>query len=582
MNNTQIKITERWDLDNIYPSFAVWKSEYNNLLKKIDNFSSYHKQIKNKLYDAITELHSIERQLSKIYLYPKLKYDLDCLNNDNIMYFNQVNDLISQYSFKTNFFTIELLKISNSDLNQLFINNPKLKEYEFIIEKIRNEKKHYLSLKEENIISLTDQVRNTQERIFDKLNDADVNFGLINGVELNHGNYHNFITSVDVNVRKDAFTMYHQYYKNHFNTLSECLITQVKNNLFLSKTRKYKNPMNMYLDSDKINNRLYINLIKSVHKNLNLLHEYLKLKKDELNIKEMHMYDMYVKVNEPLDKKYTYEEAKDIVLNSLKPFGDELVNIASIGLNNNWVDVYPNKGKTSGAYSSGCYDTKPYILLNFNHTFSSVETLAHELGHSIHSYYSRVNQPYQYSDYSIFLAEIASNTHELLLFNYLLQNSNSKQEKKYILEIILDSFRASIFRQTHFAEFEMIIHDRELNNDTLTNQGIIDIYYDLNKKYYDKVLFQDELIKYEALRIPHFYSSFYVYKYAIGLAVAHVFASRIINNKTNAINEYIDFISAGSSKYPLDVLKRAGIDVNSVVDDAFKLMKHYLDEYKKL
>ena len=581
---TKTNSKEMWDLDKIYPSFHVWEKEFDKCKEEITDFIKYKKIIKSNLYEVISKLFQIDRNISKLFAYAHLNYDLDSLNDTNNLMMSKIQGMLDIYSVNTDFVNNEINKFTNKDLDKQFQLYDGLDEYRFIIENIRRNKKHMLSLKEENLLSLSGTIHDTQSRIFDKLNDSDSLFGIINGTELTHGNYHNFIISKDRNIREEAFTKYHEYYKNHSNSISECLITEVKNNILMAKIRKYSDPLSMYLDGEKVKPKIYDNMIKSVNNNLDIFYEFLKVRKNELNLEELHMYDLYVPLNEDISHEYSYEEAKDIVLESLKVMGLEYYNIAKDGLNNNWVDVYPSKGKTSGAYSSGTYDTKPYILLNYNKTLNSVETLAHELGHSMHSYYSRVTNPYQYSNYSILLAEIASNTHELLLFDYLLKTSSDKKMKKRILEIILNSFKSSIFRQTQFAEFEKIIHNNEQNNEPLTTNSILDIYYDLNKKYYGDIVVSDELIKYESLRIPHFYSSFYVYKYALGLGVAYIFAMKIINKEENAVNNYLKFIKSGGTNYPIDILKSCGIDLESkdVIDDALKIFAKYLEEYKKI
>ncbi len=580
MTNTNNQ--EKWDLATIYPSFLVWKEDYDKLVIDIEKFKKYQGKVVKQLYKIINELINLERSLSKVYLYAKLNYDINCLDEINNVHYSQALSLLDMFTSSTSFVEIEILEMSSLDLEDNFKNNPDLENYKFLIDKIRIEKEHFLSLKEEELLAKAGTILDTNSRIFDKLNDADVYFGEINGKELTHGNYSVFIRDKDRKIREKAFTLYHEYYKKHYNTISECLITQVKGNIFTSNIRNFKDPLTMYLNPDKISNNVYENLIKSVRGNITIFDEYLEIRQKELGLKELHMYDLYVPMNNETNKQYTYEQAKEIVLNSLKPLGNEYMSIASYGLNDNWVDVYPSKGKTSGAYSSGTYDTKPYILMNFDNSLRSVETLAHELGHSMHSYYSNNNNPYHYSNYSIFLAEIASNTHELLLFDYLLKKSDDPKINKRIIETILDSFKGSIFRQTQFAEFEKIIHDKEMNGETLTSNKLIEIYHELNNDYYGKVVINDDLIKYEALRIPHFYSSFYVYKYAIGLSLAYVFANRIINKEEGAVENYLKFISSGSSKYPLEVLKDCNIDLekNNVVEEALKIFNEYLNMYK--
>jgi len=347
MTNTNKK--DMWDLDNIYLSFHVWNQEFENIKIIIEDFSKYKNTIKNNLLLVLNELINIERILSKLYLFAKLNYDLDSLKDENNLLLNKIQSLLDLFSLKTDFVEIEIIKLMDKNLEIQYAKFPELLEYNFLIKKIRNEKKHFLSLKEENILSLSGTILGTNSRIFDKLNDSDCSFGLIDNVELTHGNYHNFITDKDQNIRRRAFVQYHEYYKNHANSISECLITEIKSNIFISNIRKYKEPLDMYLNSDKVSKEVYENLILSVHNNLHLLDEYLQIKKDELKLDELHMYDMFVPLNEDIKLEYTYDQATSIVLESLKPMGEEFYNIAFNGLNNHWVDVYPSKGKASGA-----------------------------------------------------------------------------------------------------------------------------------------------------------------------------------------------------------------------------------------
>ncbi len=338
----------------------------------------------------------------------------------------------------------------------------------------------------------------------------------------------------------------------------------------------------MSLNNDNIKEQVYTDLITSVHNNLPLLHKYYDLKGKANGIKHQHMYDLYVKSGE-YNRKFTFDEAEKIVKESIKVLGSDYANNYAKAFSEHWIDVYYRKGKYSGAYSSGTYDTYPYVLLNFKDDFESIETLAHEMGHSMHSYYSCKNNPYHLSSYPIFLAEIASNVNELLLFDYMLKTSQDKNEQKYILETILDSFRGSIFRQTQFAEFEKILHDNYEKNSALTTEEITNIYYDLNKLYYGDNIISDDLIRYEGLRIPHFYSSFYVYKYATGLAIAYIFASRILNKEKQSLENYLKFLSIGGTDYPLNVLKSCGIDFScQIVDEAMGIFNKYLQEYEEL
>lgn len=579
---------ETWDLTPIYKDRKDWYEDYNQLLAKVDGLKIDYTFIKSgkSLYNALEEINKLERQISKLALYTKLIHDADGLDLEASKMVQDADNLISLYTSKTSYISVALKKLNSKALEVLKKENPNLEEYHHFFELLLKERKHILSLKEEQLLANSFYIRTGGEKAFEALDYVDAFFKDVtkNGKkeQLNHANYALFIKDKDNSIRRKAFLNYYEFYKNHHEVLSNCLINSFKNDSFIAKTRKYPNTLTMALDGDNLKPKMYQDIVASVHKNINLFHEYLGLKKLANNLKEQHMYDIYLP-SASYNKKFSYEEAKKIVLESVKILGEGYSQDYQRAFRENWLDPFYRKGKYSGAYSSGAYDTFPYVLLNYQEDFYSVETLAHEMGHAMHSFYSKQNNLYQNATYSIFLAEIASNVNEILLFNYMLNNTQNNDEKKYFLEIILDSFKGSIFRQIHFAEYEMIVHDKIDHNISLSSKELSDIYYDLNKFYYGSNVINDDLIRYEYLRIPHFYSSFYVYKYATGLALAYVFANRIINKEKGALDNYLKFLKSGGKAYPLEILKECGILVNQkLIDEAMLIFKKYLKDYKEL
>ncbi len=574
-----------WNLEAIYENDNLWERDLKSLNEDIDNFSktsiNFIKSGKT-LYETITTYYNLERKTLKIYKYAKLMSDADGLSNKATKMVMRAEKLFEDFGTKTIFFDNEIKKINNGLLSKLLKEEPKLETYNYFFKKVLKNKKHILSSREEEILAKSSFIREGYETIFSKIDAVDVTFKKVFGKELNHSTYSVFLKDKNQKLRKTAYLNYHNYYKEHANSIGMCLINSLKNDSFVANVRKYKDPLNMALDGDNIKPKVYNDLIKSVHDNLNLLEKYLLLKAKACHIDKPHMYDLYL-MSANYNRKFTFDEGFNTALKSVEVLGKEYSDIYKKALTERWIDVYYRKGKYSGAYSSGSYDTYPYLLLNYNDTFRAVETLSHEMGHSMHSYYAKANNPYHTGHYPIFLAEIASNVGELLLFDYMLKNSDDKEEQKYILEIILDSFKGSIFRQTQFAEYEKIIHEKVQSDESLSPKDLTDIYYELNKTYYGNNIVSDDIIRYEALRIPHFYSAFYVYKYATGLAIAYVFAGRIINHEKNAVENYLKFLKIGGTNYPLEVLKECDINFsNKVIDEAMETFKTYLNKYEEL
>ena len=403
-------------------------------------------------------------------------------------------------------------------------------------------------------------------------------------IEFKHVSKIYSLKSKDRNVRKAAFNSLYKSYMQFKNTFASLLKGNIKSNFFVSKTRKYNSPLEMYLFDDYIDKKLYLELIEKVNKNLDINHDYMKVRKKILGLDSLHMYDVYAPLVDNIAKEYSYEEAKEIVINALKPLGEDYIKNLTYLFDNNCIDVYHNKNKRSGAYSWGSYDTMPYVLLNFEGEFNDVSTIAHELGHSMHSLYSNKNRPYHDHGYPIFLAEIASTVNEILLNKYCSENAKTKEEKAYYLNNLLEMFRSTLIRQTMFAEFELKIHDLEEEGESLTEELISNTYYEINKKYFGEDVISDDEIKVEWARIPHFYTSFYVFKYATGISAAAKIAGDILEKKEGALENYIEFLSSGGSDYPLEILKKVGIDManDDTIDKALNMFKNTLEEFKKL
>jgi oligoendopeptidase F len=474
-------------------------------------------------------------------------------------------------------------------LKDLMKSDNRLSDYTHYLKDISRQRKHVLSHKEENILALSGEMAASSQLIFGMIDNADIKFPAIkdsNGesCELTKGRYSKFMESRDRRVRKDAFEALYTTYEKQKNTISSTLSSSVKKDFFFSKVRKYPSSIEAALFDDNAPISVYDNLINAVSANLDTMYKYMKLRKKALKVKELHMYDLYVPIVEDIDFKITYEESREMVTESLQPLGNSYTDTLKDGLEGGWVDVYENKGKTSGAYSWGCYDTHPYILMNYENIINHAFTLTHEMGHAMHTYYSNKNQSYMKAGYKIFVAEVASILNEILLTDHLLKTLEDEKKKLYILNHYLEQFRGTVYRQTMFAEFEKIIHGNSENQIPLTVESLSNIYHELNIKYYGPDIVIDPLIDLEWARIPHFYSSFYVYKYAIGFSTAAALSENILDGNSDAVSRYIEFLSSGGSDYPIDLLKKAGVDVTSPepVKNALKIFSRLVDNMEQL
>ena len=590
-NRSEIDNKYKWDLSKIYKDEHDIKKDIEKVKEITQDFLKYQNHIvdnKETLLDATNTYFSIIRILDKLIVYSNMKYHEDMGNSKSKSLVGKISTLSDEIFEQIAFYVPEVSK-SDYDTIKEYLKDEKLKTYSFIFEDLFRDKEHVLSLKEEQMLARLGETLSASSDIYDSLDDVDLKFGNIKDedgkeIELNNSNYTRLIKSPNREVRKNTFETFYKSYKDFENTFAATLKGSIDADTFIAKTRKYKSVLDMSLFGENIDPKLYKNLITKVNKSLDTLHEYIKLKKEVLHLDDLHMYDIYVPLIKSNDKKYTYEEGKALVLEALKPLGDTYINDLKKIFNSNCIDVYNNKNKKSGAYSWGCYDSLPYVLLNYENTFNDVSTIAHELGHSMHSYYSKTNQEYHNSSYTIFLAEIASTVNEILLNRYAYEKATTKEEKLSILDSLLESFRTTLYRQTMFAEFELIIHEANENGEVLTSEYLNNEYYKLNKKYYGNDIISDEEIKYEWMRISHFYNSFYVYKYATGISIAAKIVSDILSNKKDAVKNYLEFLKSGGKTYSLDILKNVGIDIvnDNTIDEALKMFKDTLEEFKKV
>lgn len=580
-----------WDLERIYEKSQLIDDDIKKvkeLTTKLEQYKEHIMDSSNNLYEVIDLYYQIIRIIDKLVVYSNMKYHEDMGIAKNQVLVEKIDKLANELSEKIAFIQPELLKYDYSVVESYIKENDLLKEYAFSLEDTFRQKPYTLDEKEEMMLARLGEVFNNSENTFEMLDTVDLTFNDIkdkdgNILSLNQSNYSLYIRSEDRILRKNAFYSFYDSYIKHKNTFASTLYGDIKTNFFLSNTRGYKNPLFMSLYDDNISEDLYNKLISKVNDNLDISHDYIRLRKKVLNLDELHMYDIYAPLVKDMDKKYTYEEAVDLVKASLGVLGEDYIKNLSFLFNSNCIDVYHNKNKKTGAYSWGCYDTLPYVLLNFEGNFNDVSTIAHELGHSMHSYYSKKNNKYQYSNYTIFLAEIASTVNEILLNKYCSNNAKTKEEKMFYLNNLLESLRTTLIRQTMFAEFEKKLYDLEQEGEILTEELISNTYYDLNKKYYGDDIISDPEIRLEWARISHFYSSFYVYKYATGISIACKIADDILSGKENALENYIEFLSSGGNDYSLNILKKVGIDIENddTIDKALELFRKTIEEFEK-
>lgn len=581
----------KWDLSKMYKSDKDIEndiSEVNKLTPEILKYKSHIMDSSSSLYEFLKLTEKQDRILSKLYVYAKMNYDADTTNNDSKALKMRIDKINEQLNELYAFIEPEMLSASYDIVLDYIKENKALDEYRFYLESIFRFKDHSLSLEQEDIFVRALNAFGNCSEAFSNINNADIDLGYVKdesgeNVKLTASNYINFMKSKNRDVRKNAFSSMYNYYKSLKNTLSSTYVGQIKEDLFVTNVKKYPSTLERSLFLDNIDKSVYDNLINTIHDNLDLMYEYMSIRKKMLKLDEVHMYDIYVDLVDIDTKTIPFDEGKKILFDALKPLGNQYLKDLNQAFDEKWIDIYPSKGKKSGAYSWGCYDSYPYLLLNYNDTTDAVSTMAHELGHSMHSYYSK-SQNYVDSNYPIFLAEIASTVNEVLINDFLYKHAATKEEKIYYLVDFLDSVRTTIYRQTMFAEFEMIMHKKEMDGIPLTEKEISDTYYNLNKLYYGDGVISDDLIRYEWSRIPHFYTSFYVYKYSTGLSSALSIASKVIKGDTETRDKYLEFLKSGGNDYPLEILKKVGVDMTTPKPtlDALSMFKDKLEELKSL
>lgn len=587
-----IPVEYTWDLEDLFESVEAWEEEFTNVSKLAEDFPKHKGEFtksSDSLLQALKDLETISRSMMNVYSYTSLKLDEDTRIGDSQSLSARARSLYVQFSSSTSFFEPELLTVDEETIKTYMEEKPELKLYAQYFDNILRKKDHVLSAREESILAQNGEVASASSKIYSMLNNADIKFPSIKDedgkdVELTKGNFIPFMESKDRQVRENAFKEFYSVYEGLKNTFAATLDGDLKANIFNAKIRNYKNTREASLDRNNIPLKVYDNLIKAVHENLDTMYKYMEIRKRALGVEELHMYDIYTPMVKDVDFDIEYEEGLDLIKKGLAPLGKEYLDVVNEGFTSRWIDVYENKGKRSGAYSGGTYDSKPYILLNYHPTLDNVFTIAHEMGHSIHSYFTRKNQPLVYGNYSIFVAEVASTANESLLLDHMLKNVKDKNEKIYLLNHYLESFRGTVFRQTMFAEFEMKINEHLENGGALTAEYLSKSYKELNELYYGPNVVIDDEIAIEWARIPHFYYNFYVFQYATGFSAAVALSKKILEEGEPAVEKYIDFLKSGSSDYPINVLKRAGVDMTTEepVNNAMKLFKELVDELDQL
>ena len=585
----EISPSNTWDLAPLFSDLGSWKKEFERLEAAAPEISTFEGKLAESaevLQKAIECYLDISQSLEKVYCYCHLLSDVDTANNTNLGYLGQATNLYTRISALSSFLTPELLSIEESTLNN-YLESPLLAPYARMIREIVRYKKHTLTKKEELLLARATEVFMSSEKIFSQLNNADLKFGnlTVEGEEkpLTHSTYSVFLKNSDRDVRRSAYEAYYDAFESHKNTISTSLTGSIKKDIYLANVKNYPNALERSLFNDDVKRSVYENLIETVSNNLEPLHRYYEIRKEKLGLQELYIYDTYLPLVSEIKTNYSYEEASEMVIDSLAPLGSDYTSTLKAGLfEERWVDRFENKGKRSGAYHSGCYGSLPYMLLNYNHeNLNDIFTLTHEAGHAMHSHYSSSNQTYQDHSYTIFVAEVASTFNEQLLNKHLRDvHANNPQMSSYLINHHIDDIKATFYRQTMFAEFELLTHEHAERNESLTLDVYRDIYRNLLEKYFGPAITIREIDELECLRIPHFYSAFYVYKYATGISAAISLAKKVLDSEEGSLERYLNFLKSGRTKYPIEQLRDAGVDMETPepIETAIGVFSNLIDQ----
>ena len=591
-NREELSENLTWDLTKIFANDQEFDEKYQELSEELTQAEKYKGTLANgatAFLNALEFVLDVYRKIEVLYVYAHLKNDQDTANTTYQALHSRAGSLMAKVGESVSWLEPEVLQLSDETIWSYFEEEPKLEIYRHFVQQMVDNRAHVLSADQEALLAGAGEIFGASSSTFSVLNNADLVFPTITGengekIQLSHGVYGQLLESTDRSVREAAFKGLYEVYEQFRNTFASTLSAHIKGYNFKAKARHYHSAREASLSNNHVPESVYDTLVEVVNKHLPLLHRYMELRKRLLNVEELHMYDLYTPVLGEAPIKFSYEDARAKALEALQPMGEEYMAVVEEAFADRWIDVVENKGKRSGAYSSGSYDTKPYILLNWHDTLDQLFTLVHEMGHSVHSFFTRSNQPYVYGDYSIFLAEIASTTNENILTEYLLETETDPRVRAYVLNHYLDGFKGTIFRQTQFAEFEHFMYVEDAKGVPLTSEYLSESYGKVNAKYYGPAVEEDPEIKYEWSRIPHFYYNYYVFQYATGFSAASALAKKIWAKEPDALGNYLAYLKAGNSDYPVEVMKKAGVDMTQAayIEDAMAMFEKRLDELEAL
>lgn len=588
----EIEDQYKWAIEDLYQNDDLWAADYERLKEEIPQLEEFCGRLGESAETLLAMQRTCDRLnelAEKVYVYANQRMHEDTDNGTYQNLANQAAALLVQLQEAQAYIEPEVLALPEGVMERFLEENEELSMYRQYFENMIRQKEHILNREMEELLASVGELAEGPKDIFTMFNNADIRFPEITGedkepVEVTHGRFLSLMQSQNRQVRRDAFEALYGVYQRYRNTLAAAYRANVKQQVFYARTRRYGSDLEAALDGSHIPVSVYDHLIEAVHESLPLMHRYMELRRKLLHVEELHMYDLYVPMVADVDWNVPFEQAKEMVLEGLKPMGEEYLGLLKEGFSSGWIDIYENQGKRSGAYSWGAYGTHPYVLLNYQENLNQVFTLAHEMGHALHSWYSDETQPYIYAGYRIFVAEVASTCNEALLIHHLLETTEEPKKKAYLINYFLEQFRTTLYRQTMFAEFEKITHGLQEKGETLTADRLCEIYYDLNRKYFGENICIDKEIEMEWARIPHFYTPFYVYQYATGFSAAIALSGKILREGEAAVNDYKKFLKGGSSMYPLELLRMAGVDMEKKepVEDALKVFGQYLDEMERL